>query len=251
MEQERADAGHLWLLDTGDAWAGGRQNGTATLGDETEGAVIVAAMNALAYDAMALGPYELALGAEVLAERLAEASFPVVSANAYDASGERVVPPYTVLEASGHRVAVVGLTRVPEAELPGFDVREERAELEALLPELEGAAHAVVVLTSLPLDEAQTRLGPIAALDLVVAALPSPLPDHVLRPGADGPGFVVAERPTPGHTGRRVGRLELALAVDGTVADESWRTIGLGPELADDADMAALLESHAAELPLP
>ncbi|MDP6942522.1 MAG: metallophosphatase, partial [Myxococcota bacterium] len=111
------------LLDSGDMWSG------TLMSDRTEGALGVAAYNAMGYDAVALGNHEFDYGPvgpertggddpfEALKIRLAEARFPVLTANLVDkATGQ--LPDWPNLRASvmlrrgGFLVGVVGATTV-------------------------------------------------------------------------------------------------------------------------------------------
>jgi 2',3'-cyclic-nucleotide 2'-phosphodiesterase (5'-nucleotidase family) len=240
VAQQRQENDNVMLLDTGDAWVGGTKNGTTTMGDETDGKIVVQAMNLLQTDAMALGEYELGMARDELQARLAEAQFPVLSANAYWEAGRRVVEPYAVLEEAGHKIGVIGLTRLPKSQIPGVDVRDPRGELEGILPEVRRQASSVIVLTDLDFDTAQTTAD-LDGVDLVVAAMAFPLPDHAVELQPSGALAVVAESPMAGHTGRRVGRLDVTVESDGRLVENSWSSVALEKTLADDPAMDKLL----------
>lgn len=226
------------MLDTGDALTGG-----GTLGDTTQGAVVIAAMNMMGYDAMALGLKELSLGPDTLRTRVAEAKFPIVSANV-TAEGREFVPPYALLDVGQHRLAVIGLTRLPEQPVPGFEVTDPGTALKKFLPQLRQAAHAIIVLTNLTPEMARQVAGTEPGISLIVAANPEWVLDHAERLPGNGALLVVAERPMERHTGRYVGRLAATLESDGSLRGESWRTISLDDSFADDPEMAALLASY-------
>ena len=79
---------------------------------------IVAGMNLMGYDAMAIGPVELGLGAATLRQRLGEAEFPMLSANVLWSDDQgHVGDPYAILQAGSYRIGLIGLTRFPEGEL--------------------------------------------------------------------------------------------------------------------------------------
>lgn len=70
-------------------------------------------MNAAGYDAASLGNHEFDYGQDVLAERIAQAKFPYLSANVVvDATGKLLAPkPSAIFELeSGAKVGVIGLT---------------------------------------------------------------------------------------------------------------------------------------------
>ncbi len=226
------------MLDTGDAWTG-----SGTLGDQTKGAAVVAAMNAVGYDAMALGERELRLGPEVLGKRLAEAQYATVSANAQRQDGKAVSQPYALLDVGDHRLAVLGITRPPEQPVPGFRIGDPATAITEWLPRLRELVHAVIVLTNLTPDEVRNVAGSEPGICLIVAANPTWVRDHAERLPGNGALLVAAERPSAGHTGRYVGRLQATLQSDGRLTGETWRTITLDDSFADDAAMAALLNS--------
>jgi len=227
------------LLDTGDALAGGKR-----LGDATQGEVIVAAMNLMGYDAMALGPLDLALGWDVLQQRVAEASFPLLSANtALTGTEELLVEPYAILEVGGLRVGVVGLTRPPNPPQPAFHILDPRQAAEIFVPQVAEQADTVILLTNMGYRGAMALGQAVPGIDLVVAALPNQLPQQAVR-SANGTLVVTAEQPLPRHTGRRVGRLVVDVAPDGSLSGETWESKAMDRSIPDDPEMKALLEKY-------
>jgi 2',3'-cyclic-nucleotide 2'-phosphodiesterase (5'-nucleotidase family) len=226
------------VLDTGDALVGG-----GVLGDATQGEVIVAAMSYVGTDAMALGPQELSLGSAVLLKRLDEADFPMLSANVLVAgTRELFAPAYKVLEAAGHRIGIIGLTRKPTDPVPDFEVEDPVSTAATVVPEVSRQAETVILLTNLDYRSAMSLAAAVPGIDLVVAAEPSQLPqDAVVVPGT-GALIVVAEQPLAGHTGRRVGRLAVTIMGDGSLTNPAWRSVPLDSTFADDPQMKALLD---------
>ena len=81
----------------------------------------IAAMNAIGYQAMAVGNHEFNFGLGVLERARRQAEFPFLSANSVRAdTGEPAFPPYLVIEAGAVRVGVLGLTtpHIPGWEMP-------------------------------------------------------------------------------------------------------------------------------------
>lgn len=104
-----ARARGLVLLSTGDMWTGPYES---TL---LEGAPMVAAMNHLGYAAAAVGNHDFDFGVRKLAEHQQAAHFPLLAANlAEAATGELPswARPFTIVEAGGIKLGVVGLTNV-------------------------------------------------------------------------------------------------------------------------------------------
>ena len=231
---------HLLLLDTGDALKMGEGAESRTMGED-----IVAGMNLMGYDAMAIGPYELELGAQALRQRLAEAEFPMLSANAlWSGDNSYVGEPYTILQVGSHRIGVIGLTRVPRDQFAGFSVLPPEDALASLVPEVEEQADTVIVLTNLSYRSALDLAQAVPGIDLVVAALPRQLPDRAVRAAQTGALLVTAEQALPRHAGRRVGKLEVVIESDGTLKDETWTSIAMGPEFVDDLAMSNLLSKY-------
>lgn len=100
-EAEERHAGFL-LLDGGDIFQG------TPLGNETRGDAVIEAMNALTYDAGALGNHEFDYGLKNLERLAGKADFPILAANL---SGARNVKPYVLLGPPRVpcRVCVIGL----------------------------------------------------------------------------------------------------------------------------------------------
>ncbi len=202
-------------------------------------------MNMMGYDAMALGPEELELGAEKLTQRLAEADFPVLSANVVlSATGELLAQPYAVLELGDHRVGVLGLTRLPAEPLDGFRVLDPQEAAAQYLPEMAKEADTVVVLTNLTYRAGLALAQDVEGIDLVIAALPGQLPEVAVRVPETGTLVVTAEQASPRHSGRRVGRLLATLGGDGSLSGEQWESVWMDPSIADDPAMAELVQAY-------
>ncbi|MGQ9598308.1 MAG: hypothetical protein ACUVWZ_02720 [Anaerolineae bacterium] len=226
------------LLDTGDALVGG-----GLLGDRTQGQAVVAAMNLIGYDAMALGPNELSLGPELLRRRMQEAEFPMLSANVVVSGTEDLfAEPTTVLVRGGYRLGVLGLTRPVGGPRSGFDVRDPYQATVQYVSELAERTELVIVLTNLEYQAAFDLANRIPGIDLVIAALPNAIPQQALQAPETGTLVVTADQPFPGHSGRRVGRLIVIVEGDGIMHDESWESVAMDGTIADDPQMEKLLD---------
>ena len=90
VDEVRSENAEVLLLDSGDMWSG------TLMSDRTEGSLGIAAYSAMGYDAVAIGNHEFDYGPvgiertggddpfEALKERMAEAPFPMLSANLID-----------------------------------------------------------------------------------------------------------------------------------------------------------------------
>lgn len=227
-------------MDTGDALIGG-----GILGDATKGEVIVSGMSAMHYDAMTLGPKELSMGVDLLGQRVAEAEFPILSANVVLTGTETLfAEPYTIVEVGGHRVGIIGLTRVPSKPRPGFQILDPQDTVTRYVPEVAEQASTIVVLTNMRYRDALDLARAVPGIDLVIAALPGQLPQDVAEVAKTGTLVVTAEQPLKRHTGRRVGRLAVTLESDGSLQDPSWATKWMDREIPDDPQMKELLDRY-------
>jgi 2',3'-cyclic-nucleotide 2'-phosphodiesterase (5'-nucleotidase family) len=227
-------------LDTGDALIG-----DGILGNKTRGEAIVAGMNLMRYDAMALGPYELSLGAYQLEQRMEEADFPIVSANViWSDTAKLVAPAYVLLDVGAYRVGVIGLTRRSKEELDNLVILEPRESLASVLPEVTEKSDTVVLLTNLTYRSALDLVRTVPGIDLLVAALPEQPPDGSIRVPETGTLAVTADQSLPRHAGRRVGRLTVMLGSDGSLGGDSWASVPMSPRIADDPEMKTLLDRY-------
>lgn len=141
-------------MDAGNSWWG-----APGLAEKSQGAIVVEAMNLMAYDAMALGPAELALGEPVLRQRIAEASFPVLSANVFVPSRrELLARPCTVLTVRGRQVGVIGLTSSEPVSLP-VQERDRKVSGQVAPPEVPAYRRAGKWV-----DDDLVALNPVQAL---------------------------------------------------------------------------------------
>lgn len=103
-EREKAGAENVLLLHAGD-WSQGSVYFTALNGE-----MEVDVINALGYDAIALGNHEFDNGNKRLAERIERINCPVVCANyEFDEPLASLVKPYTIVERAGRKIGIIGL----------------------------------------------------------------------------------------------------------------------------------------------
>lgn len=163
-----ADGGGVLLIDAGDMWQGTLESNIA------EGAPMVAAYNALHYDAAAIGNHEFDFGpvgpaampksAEddprgALKARAAEARFPFLAANLIDEStGKPVdwpnVMPSTLVEVAGVSAGIIGLTSentlstTLSANVVGLSIANLAEAIRTEADRLRAAGADLVIVTS-------------------------------------------------------------------------------------------------------
>ncbi len=136
-------------LDGGD-----EMQGTA-LSNVTFGRTTVAALNALGFDAAAIGNHEFDWSIDTLRQRMREAKYPFLSAN-ITTRGSTAQPdwatPWTLISKYGTRIAVIGLTttETPTATAPrnvqGLAFGNSAEAIKRVLPEARAQASFVIVL---------------------------------------------------------------------------------------------------------
>jgi len=214
------------------------------LGDTTKGEVIIAGMNLMGYDAMALGPGDLSLGVDLVRQRMAEAEFPMLSANVVlNGSQELFAKPYRIVEIDGHGVGVIGLTRVPANALDDFEVLDPEEALERYVPEVAEQADVVIVLTNMTYPTGLALAAVVPEIDLLIAGRAESIPNKPVQVPSTGTLAVTTEPPATRHTGRQVGTLTATVGSDGSLSLQSWQATPLGPKIPDDVQMTALLDS--------
>ncbi len=104
-----ANPDRVLLVDAGDLLQGTPVTSIA-LQDSLRTNPMVATMNAMGYDAAAIGNHEFNYGRRYLSRAINQATFPFLAANAFTPSGTRAYVPWTLATRSGVRVGIVGGT---------------------------------------------------------------------------------------------------------------------------------------------
>lgn len=105
IDKIRSENEHVLLLDSGDFFQG------TPYFNLFGGAVEIAAMNSMKYDASTLGNHEFDNGVDSLAKQLSQAHFPIINSN-YSVKGtplETLVQPYRIFKRGDIHIGVFGL----------------------------------------------------------------------------------------------------------------------------------------------
>ncbi len=216
VEEIRASGQPFVLVDAGDLMAGTPL--TRIVRDGVPGGGAMAFMNAIGYDAMALGNHEFDQGRGACEGLLGLARFPVLCANLVErATGVRFAPAaHLVVERGGVRVALIGLilddlASVVAAEpIKDLEVRRgaevARAEVELVDPESD----VIVVVAHEGLDACRALARAVPGIDVIIAGH-----DHrrTEKPIVES-GVIIVET---GAQLQRLGRLDLRVAGDRVV----------------------------------
>ena len=135
----REAPGRVVLLDAGDLLQGNSLTSVAArIAPPTSAHPVVAAMNAMQYDAAAIGNHEFNYGVPFLERTIAQSRFPFLAANAYRPNGTRAYPAWTMVERGGVKVGVVGAT-TPGSMVWDRDNLKDRLVIRDIVPDVRAA----------------------------------------------------------------------------------------------------------------
>lgn len=250
----RADAPNCLLFDNGDTLQGSPLGDVAVaeMLPRGEAHPMIAAMNAMAYDAATLGNHDFDFGLEMLDAALADAEFPVVLANARRSDGGtyrpgRAILTRTVRDRAGElhelRIGITGAVPPQVSEwnkvvLNGalhFEPCVEAVAREACALRADGA-DLVVVLAHSGLDadgpedgedEGENIASSIAALPAVDAVIAGHTHDVFPETGNHNVDLSEAAIVQPGSLGSHLGCIDLALERKNESGSDSrrWRVV--------------------------
>lgn len=258
IARARAEVADCLLLDNGD-FLQGSPLGDLVAARGIEGIhPMIAAMNALGYDAATLGNHEFSHGLPFLVRALQGARFPVVSANIYAEPGRRpFLTPFALLtrtlawndRACPLRIGILGLAppqlvKWDHQHVAGRISTEDIVAAAArTLPLLRAAGADLVVAlshsgiggsTAEPgMENASAAVAALPGIDVVIAGH-----THEVFPPADDPGATLSGKPAvmPGFFGSHLGVIDLDLVRQ----DNRWRIAdhrsALWPVSRRDAD---------------
>ena len=149
-EQYQPD-GNFLLLSGGDMWTG------PAISTWFQGQSMAEVMNAMGYDAAAVGNHEFDFGLDALQTRAAESEFPFLSANIrYKSDGTTPVDlgirPYVLVNVNDIQVGIIGLTttRTPTVTNPvnvaGFDFIDYERALREVVPQVKAEGAEMILV---------------------------------------------------------------------------------------------------------
>ncbi|MDB4885478.1 MAG: cpdB, partial [Gemmatimonadetes bacterium] len=156
VDSVRAAApGRVILLDAGDLLQGNSLTYVAArVSPPGTPHPVIAAMNAMRYDAAAVGNHEFNYGVSFLETAIRPAQFPFLAANAYRTAGGQPFARWTMVEREGVRIGIVGAT-TPGSMIWDRDNLAGRITIRDIVPEVRSAvadvraAGASVVLVTM------------------------------------------------------------------------------------------------------
>jgi 2',3'-cyclic-nucleotide 2'-phosphodiesterase / 3'-nucleotidase len=159
VKQARKDDPDLLLVDSGDTIQGTPLEYLHNKRNNTPPDPMMLTMNALKYDAMAVGNHEYNFGLKVLEKARSEAKFPFLSANTYETGAKGTASthyqPYIVKEVQGVKLGILGLTTpgIPSWEnvpnYAGLEFHETVSEAKKWVPILRDKEKVEVVVIAM------------------------------------------------------------------------------------------------------
>ncbi|MGQ9554550.1 MAG: hypothetical protein ACUVWR_10590 [Anaerolineae bacterium] len=221
------------LLDAGNSLFSGTRK---DLNAASEGRITVEAMNLMGYDAMAIGPRDVAAGLELLQARLSEAEFAVVSANLM-VGGKLLAQPYVLLEKDGIKIAIIGLTSPDVQASKSVQVLDPLETARQYVGQLRSQVDVVVVLSNLGPSAEQALADSVPGIDVVVGG-GSGSPSRAVS-AAEGVALVRA-----GGLGEYLGVTEIGLDSENKPFAYSHQSLLLAPNYPDDQEMVQLKQRY-------
>ncbi len=256
VDQIRAETPNTLLLDAGDVFQG------TLYFNQYRGQADLYFYNAMKYDAMAIGNHEFDQGPQTLADFIAGATFPVLSANITTDGSSPLAgkfKPWVIKEVGGEKIGIFGLTteETPILSSPGVGVsftshidaaRRSVSELTAQ------GVNKIIALTHLGFDVDRAMAREVAGIDVIVGG-------HSHTPLGDEPG-AVATYPLVevAPDGTRVvivqdwewvqwlGDISVGFDANGVVTNWQGKPIPLDDSIAADAGFEAKIKEYNAPL---
>ena len=256
IREAREAAENPILLDGGDQFQG------SLFYSYYKGKAAAEMMNAMGYEAMAVGNHEFDDGPDVLANFAAAVDVPLLLANA-DLSGEAKladgVEAATIVEKNGEKIGIIGLTPQDNAELasPGKNitftdpVEATRREVKALTDQ---GVDKIILLSHSGYTVDQRIAREVAGIDVIVGGHSHTLLSNT-DDKAEGPYPTMVKGPD-GHEvpivqvyayGKYLGKLDVTFDDDGVVTAASGEPMLLDGSIAEDP----ALKARVAELAKP
>ncbi len=232
LRKERAGA--VLALDNGDTFHG------TMAAVQTRGQAVVAPMRALGLDGMT-AHWEFAYGLAGVGEIAAQLPYPILAANYHQRGASLALPPFTIVDRAGLKVAVVGLAAIlaphllPRDQRAAVEMTFGEAELGRLIPVLrrDHGAELVVVLSHLGFPQDCKLAGVVAGIDVLLSGHTH---NRLEAPVVIDDTLIMQS----GAHGSFVGRLDLQIARDG-ISEWTHSLVPVDDSLEPDDAMSELV----------
>ncbi len=238
--------GQALFLDNGDTF-----HGTYPV-VQSRGESLVPIMNELGLAAMTVH-WDFAYGPQHLLKLRQKLKYPMLAINIYDKrTGKAFLPPYTMREAGGLQVAVIGIaSNIIDKTMPphfseGLRFTDGREELPGFIERVRSKEKAdlVVVLSHLGFPQDMKLLSAVPDVDVLLSGHTH---HRLFEPVRQGETLIIQS----GCHGSFLGRLDLEVR-DGRIAGHHHELIEVREEITPDARIDGMvkdvLKPYAAEL---
>ena len=244
--------GNVLLLDAGDPFQGSLFYTTY------KGAAEAEFMEAIGYDAMAVGNHEFDDGPEGLAAFVDAVSFPVISGNLDLSSSAELkdrVLNHVVLEVGGEKIGIISAlaTDTVDTSSPGKDVLFQD-EIESLTADVEAlkaeGVDIVIALTHVGLAKDLEIAERVPGLDLVIGGHSHTLLSNTQEGAAGSYPMMVGDVPVVQAYAysKYLGEITLTFDDDGNLVSAEGEPILLDASVEPDADIAARVAEMGAPI---
>jgi 2',3'-cyclic-nucleotide 2'-phosphodiesterase (5'-nucleotidase family) len=173
---------------------------------------------------------------------MAEAKFPMLSANAVVTGTEELVAqPYTVRELAGHRIALVGLSGGNGTAEIG--VRDPLAAAQKIVPEVRKEADIVILLSHAGQMIDQQIADQVPGIAAIVSG-GNGARQAAWESATTRIPVYHADQAFSGHAGRMMGVGKLNFDAGGQLKAQQWQQVPLNPSIADDPTMGAWVQAQ-------
>ena len=213
----------------------------------TKGGAIVPALNRMGVELMTPGNWEFGYGPDVLRERVAEMSFPVIACNVERAAtGEKEFSPAEVREIGGVRVGFVGITSpivtqtMPKKFGEGLRFSDAADALSRCIAKLrhEEKAEIIVVVSHLGFPQEVKLVKEVDGIDVLLSGHTH---NRLAEPVRVGRALLVQS----GFAGSFLGRLDLEVQ-GGQVGDFKHHLIEVAETIEPDGETEAVVNEQLA-----
>jgi 2',3'-cyclic-nucleotide 2'-phosphodiesterase (5'-nucleotidase family) len=199
----RKDSPNVLYLDAGNLFL--RQMGPVkTDRFQAKSELVTDILNKIGLDAYQPGPFDYQLGKDFLTKLSERAKFAFVSSNTVGLDDKPLWKPYVVFERGGVKYGVLAL--LPSTfTADGVKVQDPKTTLDRLMPEVKAKSDVVILLSGLPVIEAQ-KLASAYPIQVVVGGVANFSTDAAQAFNTQKTLYVDAA-----DQGYRLGRLDLTL----------------------------------------
>jgi 5'-nucleotidase/UDP-sugar diphosphatase len=253
----KADNKNVLLLNAGDNFQGSLFYTTY------KGAVEAEVLNAMKFDAMAVGNHEFDDSDDVLATFLDKIQFPVVTANVVASAASKVgdrIKPHIVLEVGGQKIGIVGAVTndTPEIANPGpnITIADDIAKItEAVQAVKAEGVTKIIALTHVGYPRDLAYIAKIPDVDVVVGGHTHTLLSNTVKGAAgpyptwvDNPGGYKVPVVQAFQYSRYLGDLKVVFDDNGVVKSAEGEPIPVDVKFQPNADMVKRVDELKAPI---